>query len=147
MYSGLNTLDSCTRKVLIHDGARPLIKECFINQIIDILDEEKGCVLGVKVKDTYKKLNGSNYIEGTVPRHDLIQVQTPQGFHYELIKNAYEIGMNNCDGITDDSMMVERFTEDKVKFVEGDSSNIKITTPDDLIMMETFLHLHRLKES
>jgi 2-C-methyl-D-erythritol 4-phosphate cytidylyltransferase len=139
VYNGLLALDDDVTHVLIHDGARPLISQKDINQVVEMLEEESAVILGVPQTNTMKLINTEGYIEETVPRNRLISVQTPQGFSKELIMNAYHKGMENPMGITDDAMMVEHFSEAKIKVVTGEYSNIKVTTKEDLVTLETFL--------
>lgn len=119
--------------VLVHDGARPFVDVCDINKMIEEVKREECCVLGVKSKDTIKISTNDNYIESTPTRSNVWQIQTPQAFRFNLLKKSYDeiIGYNDST-ITDDSMVVERTTNKKIKLVEGKYTNIKITTPEDL---------------
>lgn len=119
--------------VLVHDGARPFVEAQDINRMIEEVKVEECCVLGVKTKDTIKISTNDNYIESTPTRSNVWQIQTPQAFKFTLLKRSYDqiIGYNDST-ITDDSMVVERTTNKKIKLVEGKYTNIKITTPEDL---------------
>lgn len=125
--------------IFIHDGARPFVKEDMLKRLIDGAKQYKACVAAVPVKDTVKIADKDGFIESTPNRNLLWAVQTPQVFEYELIKKAYKkLGMeentilNRGIQITDDAMVVETLLGEKVKLVEGDYCNIKITTPEDL---------------
>ena len=98
------------------------------------------CVAAVRVKDTIKISTKDNIIDGTPDRNTLWSIQTPQAFSTSLVKEAYEKMMQDQEkNITDDAMVVEEYSNFKVKIVEGDYKNIKITTPEDIYIAEMFL--------
>ena len=106
----------------------------------------EACVAGMPVKDTIKLADENNDIEATPDRRRVWMVQTPQVFGYQLIRNAYEQLLSQEQEllekkiqITDDAMVVERFTGHKVRLVQGSYENIKITTPEDIRIAEAFL--------
>ncbi|SHH75445.1 2-C-methyl-D-erythritol 4-phosphate cytidylyltransferase [Caloranaerobacter azorensis DSM 13643] len=138
VYNGLKEVNKKSDIVLIHDGARPFVKRNIIEENIKFALEYGACVTGVPVKDTIKKVDLNGEIISTPNRKELWAIQTPQTFRYDLILKAYEKAkLDNFLG-TDDSMLVERIGY-KVKIVMGDYSNIKITTPEDLIIAETLV--------
>ena len=101
------------------------------------------CVAAMPVKDTIKVADADGFSESTPDRSTLWQIQTPQAFRFELIYCAYEkIFAPGADRshITDDAMVVELMTDTKVKFVEGSYSNIKVTTPEDMVIAEALLY-------
>lgn len=125
--------------VLIHDGARPLIDRQMITDSIACVEKNKACVVGVPVKDTIKIVRGGKAVE-TPPRSELWITQTPQTFHTGLIREAYRKMMQSSNAsVTDDAMVVEQYTEYPVYFVEGKYTNIKITTPEDILTAEILL--------
>lgn len=129
-----------SRYVLIHDGARPCITTDKINEIIDSVKKYNACIVGVPVKDTIKKINEEGVIVDTPARETLWQVQTPQAFDRVSIISAYEkMYKEGTEGITDDAMVMERFSDKKVKMIMGDYSNIKVTTPEDMGLLDVFL--------
>ncbi len=146
VYRGLLALEPTTDYVLIHDGARPCLTQEVIRNCIKGAVQEKACVAAVKEKNTIKKSDGNGHAAETLDRDRLYEVQTPQAFDYRLILRAYydlkrtieEYGTDEAK-ITDDAVVVENMTETKVAFVEGDYRNIKVTTPEDLIVAEAFL--------
>ena len=141
VYEGLKAAAG-TDYVLIHDGARPMIDETEIRLSMRAVEEEHACVIGVPVKDTIKVGNAKHYAVDTPDRSCLWAVQTPQSFSYELLMEAYgEMwqAAESGERITDDAMIVERFTGHKVKLVQGKYENIKVTTPEDLLIAEVFL--------
>ena len=95
---------------------------------------------GVPVKDTIKIIGQDKIVENTPDRNTLWITQTPQAFQSNLVRNAYNKLINGkISNITDDAMVVEQFTDHKVRFVWGSYTNIKITTPEDIDMAELFL--------
>ncbi len=123
--------------VFIHDGARPFVTEDILERAYQEVLQEKACVVGVSVKDTIKVADENGFVEMTPDRSRLWQVQTPQVFETELIQNAYEKLMEQDEiTVTDDAMVVEQMLGNKVKLVKGNYHNIKITTPEDLLMAE-----------
>ncbi|MDT8420226.1 MAG: 2-C-methyl-D-erythritol 4-phosphate cytidylyltransferase [Desulfuromonadales bacterium] len=123
--------------VLIHDGVRPLFDATSIPRIVDTVREHGGCVVGVPVKDTIKVVAGGR-ISGSPERQHLWQAQTPQAFRYELILRAYQEADRAGFRGTDDASLVTRLGE-PVMMVEGSYRNLKVTTPDDLVVAEALL--------
>jgi 2-C-methyl-D-erythritol 4-phosphate cytidylyltransferase len=144
VYEGLRACTG-TDYVLIHDGARPLVDGESISRSIDAVKTEKACVLATPVKDTIKMADSDGYVADTPDRSILWAVQTPQSFSYELIMEAYarvfdaeKVG-KALPPITDDAMIVEHMMSQKVKLIEGNYKNIKVTTPEDIPLAEIFL--------
>lgn len=131
VYNGLLGVSSKSQIVLIHDGARPLIKEEQINASIEGAIEVGACVVGVPVKDTIKICDDNQLIVQTPSRETLWAVQTPQTFQHSRILKAYQEGIKNNLQATDDAMMVEALGY-PIKMIQGRYDNIKITTPEDL---------------
>jgi 2-C-methyl-D-erythritol 4-phosphate cytidylyltransferase len=141
VYEGLKALSSCDY-VLIHDGARPLISEDIILRAIRGAVAHEACAVGMPVKDTIKVIDTEGFAAETPDRSLLWQIQTPQAFSYPLIRQAYEKIMSDeklQSNITDDAMIVEKWTSRKVKMIEGSYENLKVTTPDDLVLAEALL--------
>ena len=144
VYNGLKEVTG--NIVLIHDGARPLINNEIIERSIEGTIKSDACVVGVPVKDTIKRANKEGYIIDTPNRSEWI-TQTPQSFKTDLVKMAYkkmkeELEKGNTTlNITDDAMVVEEFTTNQVRFVQGDYKNIKVTTPEDIDIAELFIEL------
>lgn len=127
--------------VLIHDGARPMLTQQIIARSMEAVAREQACVVGMPVKDTIKVSDGAEYAAGTPDRSRLWAVQTPQSFSRALLLEAYD-AMGRADATsvpTDDAMLVEQFTGQKVKLIRGTYENIKVTTPEDLLIAEVFL--------
>lgn len=138
VYNGLKKVSKDTDVVLIHDGVRPFVNDSYITKLESIAMEFGACVLGAPVKDTIKICDSEGYIVDTPNRSTLWLAQTPQCFKYDVIINAYEKAYKAGYTGTDDSVLVEK-TGVKVKMVEGDYNNIKITTPEDLYIGEVIL--------
>lgn len=137
VYSALQTITNENAYVLIHDGARPFVTKQIINKCIEQVLKNKACVVGIPVKDTIKKINEDDGIIETIDRKRLISIQTPQAFSYKLIKKAYdEFIRHPKDNITDDSMVLELYTQTPIKSILGDYNNIKITTQEDMLLGE-----------
>lgn len=141
VYEGLKALTgSGCEYVLIHDGARPLISVEMINANIDCVINEEACITAVPVKDTIKVSDAHGYVADTPKRSSLWQIQTPQSFLYTLVLEAYQKRAEAMDEtVTDDAMVVEKYTSHPVRLLKGDYRNIKITTPEDLLIAEAFL--------
>jgi 2-C-methyl-D-erythritol 4-phosphate cytidylyltransferase len=144
VYEGLQAAVG-TDYVLIHDGARPLIDGDSISRSIRCVGGEGACVLATRVKDTIKRADTHDYVEETPERSNLWTVQTPQSFSYTLLMEAYaglfaaQKAGKALPVITDDAMIVEQMMAHRVKLVEGNYENIKVTTPEDLLIAEAFL--------
>jgi len=142
---GLNEAKDCDY-IFIHDGARPLVTGEMIERAFSCVRKYKACVVGMPVKDTIKIADEEGNIASTPNRNLTWLVQTPQTFAASLIKRAYSLLIEKEEElkeaglvITDDAMVVETMTGRKIRLVEGDYRNIKITTPEDIITAEIFL--------
>lgn len=126
------------KTVLVHDGARPLVSSDVIDRVISAAEEFKATVPAVPVKDTVKRVGALGKVEETLNRENLVNIQTPQGFSAEVLLKAFENAGNNLATFTDDASMVES-SGVSVYTVMGDYKNIKITTPEDLILAQAYL--------
>lgn len=141
VYEGIKAAAGCDY-VLIHDGARPCVTETIIEDAIMGAKKYKACVIGMPVKDTIKIADQEEFAMSTPDRSHLWMIQTPQGFSYELIEQAYSRlfeAAENQIGVTDDAMVVESMTTSKVKLIQGSYENIKVTTPEDILWAEVLL--------
>jgi 2-C-methyl-D-erythritol 4-phosphate cytidylyltransferase len=136
IYNGLLALSEKTDIVLTHDGARPFIKIEDIEKGIRGVVKYGACVIGVPVKDTIKVVEEDDIVHHTPKRSLLWSAQTPQCFWKSVIKKGYEHAINESIVGTDDSSLVEKIGHD-VKMIVGSYDNIKITTPEDLIIAES----------
>ncbi len=135
--------DSDKRKkyVFIHDGARPCVTDNIINSCMQDVKKYDACVAAVPVKDTIKVVDSKGIAVNTPDRSTLWQIQTPQVFEMGLILEAYDKLYSDTDkkGITDDAMVVEKYMDTKVKMTLSEYTNIKATTPEDILVTEAFL--------
>ena len=140
-YSIANALkflpDNCD-VVLVHDAARPLISVETIEEVIAAARIYGCAIAAVPEKNTIKVIDDDGFVVDTPPRATLVSVQTPQGFKRDIIVKAYEQAERDNFLGTDDSSLVERLGY-KVKIVKSDYRNIKITTPEDILIAEAFL--------
>lgn len=121
--------------VFIHDGARPFVSDAILERAYRGVMEYKACVVGMPVKDTIKMVDSEGVVSSTPERSSLWMVQTPQVFETALVKQAYEKLMEqDYIQVTDDAMVVEQMLGNKIKLIEGSYENIKITTPEDLMI-------------
>ena len=128
-----------TEYVLVHDGARPLISQSIIDNVLNSLEENDCVSVGVPITDTIKKVNNNGTID-TICRDNLYTVQTPQGCKTQLLKNALN-KVTESDNITDDLMAIEKYTDVLPKIILGSKKNIKVTTLDDLKIIQMYLEL------
>ena len=126
--------------VLIHDGARPFVNQDIIRRCMQEVQKYQACVVGMPVKDTIKIADEGGYAKQTPDRKNVWMIQTPRTFSYALIYEAYEEMLKTEDtAITDDAMVLERIKGKKSKLIEGSYRNIKITTPEDLLIANVYL--------
>ena len=129
--AGLKQLNQC-HWVVIHDGARPLVTVDLIGRGLEAARETGAAVAAVPVTDTIKVAGDDLIVRETPPRGNLWAVQTPQVFRFDIIAKAYQQVKGE---VTDDATLVERLGY-KVKLYMGAYDNIKVTTPDDLVLAE-----------
>lgn len=130
--AGLEALPSSVDRVLVHDGARPLLDFGVIRRVVSGLDEAPATVPVIPVTDSLRSVGG-----GAVDRSAFVAVQTPQGFHREVLERAHE-KLEATLVPTDDASMVDAIGE-VVLHVAGDPMNLKITEPADLAVAETLM--------
>jgi 2-C-methyl-D-erythritol 4-phosphate cytidylyltransferase len=138
VYNGLKAISYNENDlVLIHDGARPFVNQGLLERLISFLKENPhdiGVIPVVKVKDTIKVVK-ENIVIKTPPREELYAAQTPQCFYLSKIFPLFQKKERDLELFTDESSIVEYYRY-KVKTVKGDENNIKITTPQDLVIGE-----------
>ena len=139
VYNALKSLkNSSTDIVLIHDGARPFISERTINEGIKFAEIYGAAAPGVMPKDTIKVKNEKNFSVDTPNRANLVSIQTPQVFKFDEILECHEKIRYNGEMVTDDTMVVEKYGY-SVYLYDGEYTNIKVTTPEDLILAERLI--------
>ncbi|GAA0079310.1 2-C-methyl-D-erythritol 4-phosphate cytidylyltransferase [Clostridium sp. CTA-5] len=124
--------------VLIHDGVRPFVSDKIIEQAIKYAKKYGAAAPGVMPKDTIKVKDKNQFSIDTPNRSDLVAVQTPQSFKFEMIYDCHKRIRTENVLVTDDTMVVEHFGN-KVYLYDGEYTNIKITTPEDLVIGEYFI--------
>ena len=138
VLNGLNAIDNC-QVVLIHDGARPFVSSEIIDKGIEYANIYGAAACGVEPKDTIKVKDFNGFSQTTLNRSDLVCIQTPQCFKFQLIKDAHIHAVQNSIFATDDTMLIEKLNK-RVFLYEGSYNNIKITTPEDIIIGEEIVH-------
>ncbi|NJL40642.1 MAG: 2-C-methyl-D-erythritol 4-phosphate cytidylyltransferase [Leptolyngbyaceae cyanobacterium RM2_2_4] len=138
VYRGLRALPAVAEQVLIHDGARCLATPNLLNRCSESVLTYPGLVAAVPVKDTIKVVDETRAIAGTLDRSKLWAAQTPQGFSVEQLLHCHAEGQRQNIEVTDDAALFEHFGL-PVQIVEGEETNLKITTPADLAIAEFIL--------
>ncbi len=139
VYRGLCALEVDPPEfVMIHDSARPFLKDRFIEDSIRQVRVHRACTVAVPLTDTLKRMEGDVLIE-TLPRENLYRIQTPQTFDYSFLREAH-IGFQRQPeiGVTDDCMLLEKAGH-PIGLVLGEESNIKVTTSFDLDVANSIL--------
>ena len=136
--NGLKFVD--TDIVCIHDGVRPFVNQNLIKNIIEECEENDGCICAIKPKDTVKFYN--NHVIKTLDRENIYLAQTPQAFKTNILKSCYIKSQKENIYFTDESSLMEYYNH-KIKIIDGDYLNIKITTPEDLFFANAYLDLQK----
>jgi len=135
---GLSALPEDARSVLIHDGARCLVSPVVFDDIAKIVSDGQAIIAASQVTDTIKKVDKNGEIIDSPPRADLWSAQTPQAFPVDKLKHAHSEAIANEWNVTDDASLFERLGL-PVKIYDAGPSNIKVTTPFDLVVAESLL--------
>lgn len=131
IYNAIKKIES-TDIVIIQDAARPFLKDKYIKESIKVLNDDcDGAIIGVKCKDTVKIIDENGIVLKTPNRDSLILTHTPQTFKFEILKKAHQMAEEKNILATDDASLVEMISG-KIKFINGDYDNIKITVQEDL---------------
>lgn len=137
VWLGLNALSKGMELAAIQDGARPLVTPALIDRTVRAAHSYGAAAPAIPVKDTIK-VEKSGLIESTPDRSTLRAVQTPQVFDFDLLRGALQKARNDGAEVTDDCSAVERLGM-KIRLVEGEERNLKVTTPLDLKIAELLL--------
>lgn len=151
--AGSHALSNISSYVFIHDGARPFIDNEILNRAYETVKKYGTAIVAVPSKDTVKIVDSEGITVDTPDRSTVWLMQTPQVFAFEPILEAYEkmdeykkseaSGLNDKDKagvmITDDAMVMEHFGSLAVHVSEGSYRNIKITTPEDMLIAGAFI--------
>jgi 2-C-methyl-D-erythritol 4-phosphate cytidylyltransferase len=141
VYNGLQGLPQDAQQVLIHDGARCLATPNLLDRCAVAIQKFPGLIAAVPVKDTIKVVDENGIIQSTPNRSQLWAAQTPQGFDVKLLKQCHEQGVKQGWEVTDDAALFEKCGY-QVHIVEGEETNLKVTTPQDLAIAQFILE-HR----
>ncbi|MFZ4619520.1 MAG: 2-C-methyl-D-erythritol 4-phosphate cytidylyltransferase [Bacteroidota bacterium] len=136
--NALKYVDSSAEIIAVHDAVRPFVHLKEITQSIETARYFGASIVAVRAKDTMKLASTDGRVEKTLNRSSLWSVQTPQTFQRKILSDAYEFAAKNDITATDDSYLVERIGISPI-IVEGSYENIKLTTPDDLLLAELLL--------
>lgn len=145
VYNGLQALPESARHVLIHDGARCLATASLLDSCAEALHHCSGLIAAVPVKDTIKIVDKNGIIQSTPDRSLLWAAQTPQGFDVKLLKQCHAEGIRQGWEVTDDAALFEKCGLD-VRIVQGEETNLKVTTPQDLAIAEFILKTRMTNE-
>lgn len=140
VYSGLQEVDFNSELVCIHDSARPLVLSKDVQKVLMDALRVGAAVLGVPAKATIKEANSESFVVRTLDRKTLWEMQTPQVIKPDLLKKGFELVNREGLEVTDDVSIVEHLKH-PVYITEGSYTNIKVTTPDDLLIAERILNL------
>ena len=135
---GLSALPKDAQSVMIHDGARCLVTPLVFDDIAKIVSNGNAVIAASQVTDTIKKVDKNGEIIDSPPRADLWSAQTPQGFPVNQLKHAHNEAITKEWNVTDDASLFERLGL-PVKIYDAGPSNIKVTTPFDLVIAESVL--------
>lgn len=138
VYNGLQALPDIAQQVLIHDGARCLATPELFDRCTEAFKDCQGFIAAIPLKDTIKIVDYQQFIQDTPDRCNLWAAQTPQGFDVSLLKDCHQKGKQLGWKVTDDAALFEK-CEIPVKIVQGEETNLKITTPVDLAIAEFIL--------
>jgi 2-C-methyl-D-erythritol 4-phosphate cytidylyltransferase len=141
VWAGLLQLNGdSTDYVAVHDGARPLLTSALLDDLIKEAGEWGAAIPGIYVRDTLKMVDRDGFVGNTLDRSSTVFIQTPQVFRFQEIYQAYEMAREEGFISTDDAALFEKYIG-RVKVVPGNYNNLKITTPEDLIIAEALLNM------
>jgi 2-C-methyl-D-erythritol 4-phosphate cytidylyltransferase len=140
VWAGLLQLNQDTDYVAVHDGARPLLTSGLLDDLVKEAEEWGAAIPGIYVKDTLKMVDRDGFVGNTLDRSSTVFIQTPQVFRFKEIYQAYAMALEEGFTSTDDAALFEKYIG-RVKVVSGNYNNLKITTPEDLIIAEALLNM------
>ncbi len=138
VYNGLMKLEDDKGAVIIHDGVRPFVTQEMIAETVEMAKKGECAAVGVPLKDTVKEVGADGWVKTTLDRNRLWAIQTPQAFPVKVLKRVYAEAYKHKFYGTDDATLVERAGA-RVRVIMGSYENIKITTPEDLLLAEEIL--------
>lgn len=138
VWRGLQHVPADVELVVVHDGVRPFVTDALLREAIQQAACHGAAIAAVPLKDTLKRVSALGEVEATVPRDGLWRIQTPQAFRHHLLRQAFLHAWEQRLVGTDEAALLEALGQG-VKIVRGLESNVKITTPDDLLVCESLL--------
>ena len=138
VWNGLKAMEGHCDTVIVHDGVRPFVSAGIFTRLLEAMEDVQAVVTAIPAQDTIKRVDGSGNVLDTLQRNTLFHIQTPQGFRFDVITEAYKKAIEEGIWGTDDAYFVERMGI-QVKVIEGSSYNIKITTPEDIALAHCIL--------
>jgi 2-C-methyl-D-erythritol 4-phosphate cytidylyltransferase len=132
--AALRALDPACTLVLVHDAARPFVSQAEIDEVIAATERTGGALAAIPISDTVKRAGRDRTVAETVPRDDLWRALTPQGFSRRVLEEAYARAGDDWEATDDAALVAAAGTP--VVLVEGRTTNIKVTTPDDFLLAE-----------
>lgn len=142
VYNGLKALFNQKNIVMVHDGARPFVRLAQLKSLHQKVQETRAAILGVPVKDTIKRVV-DGIVQETVPRETLWQIQTPQAFYGKDLLAVHVCAQQEGYLGTDDASLIEKYSDLSVSMVLGSDENIKLTTPEDMLIGEAIVKRRR----
>ncbi|CAO1946833.1 unnamed protein product [Urochloa humidicola] len=139
VFNGLQEIDGESALVCVHDSARPLVTSEDLKKVLEDAAVHGAAVLGVPVKATIKEANSDSFVVKTLDRKTLWEMQTPQVMKPNLLRDGFELVKRDGLEVTDDVSIVE-YLKHPVYITEGSYTNIKVTTPDDLLLAERLMN-------
>ncbi|KAM0925916.1 hypothetical protein ACQ4PT_003809 [Festuca glaucescens] len=139
VFNGLQEIDGDSELACVHDSARPLVSSEDVKKVLEDAAVHGAAVLGVPVKATIKEANSDSFVVKTLDRKTLWEMQTPQVMEPKLLKDGFELVKRDDLEVTDDVSIVE-YLKHPVYITEGSYTNIKVTTPDDLLLAERLMN-------
>jgi len=138
VYNGLRKTDKDTAVIVVHDGVRPFVTTELLRECVEAARKGESVAAGVPLKDTVKEVDDKGIVRQTLERSRIWAIQTPQAFPAKVLRKAYDASYKKKEYGTDDATLVERMGG-KIRVIMGSYDNIKITTPEDLILAEEIL--------
>ncbi len=142
VYNGLQAIANSAQAddiVVVHDGVRPFVTTAMLEACIDGARETGACITGVPAIDTLKRIDSDGWVQKTIAREHIRMVQTPQAFEFALLQNAHAQALEQGVLGTDDAALVEN-GGGRVKIIDGGRFNMKITTPEDMVIAQMYYH-------
>jgi 2-C-methyl-D-erythritol 4-phosphate cytidylyltransferase len=138
VWRGLQRVSGGIDLVVVHDGVRPFVSEALVHQTLCQAARYGAAIAAVPLKDTLKRVSRAGEVEATVSREGLWRVQTPQAFQRHMLQAAFLHALERGIMATDEAGLIEALGQ-PVRIVSGVESNVKVTTPDDLLVGESLL--------